>query len=139
MKQREITISVPKLDFEFKGLLAPDPETPEECVELCAGSDKALIQAFMAGFIVKAQSKVRGAVETNQKDDEKKLTGDKLVQFAQDQLNEYRYTGVRKAKAKKPVKVSKAALKEKGASAADIKQLDKLLALLADQGIEVTD
>lgn len=138
MKTREITISAPKVNVELTGLECREAEGWDDIVTLCGGKEDAAVGAFMAGWVVKAQSYVRGKVESNQKDEENKLEGDDLFKFAQDALNEYVYTGVRERKAKKKVKVSKAALKERGASAADLKSIDKLLELLGDQ-VEVTD
>lgn len=139
MKTREIQISAPKVGVELNGLQCPEAENWEDIVELCGGKEEPAISAFMAGWVVKAQSYVRGKVESNQKDEEKKLEGDELFDFAQSALSEYRYTGVRERKAKKKTKVSKAALKEQGASAADLKQMDKLMDLLAAQGVELVD
>lgn len=140
MKKREITISVPKLDLEFKGLQAPEAENWDDIVELCGGKPEAATQAFMAGFIVKAQSAVRSKVESNQGDEEKKIEDESsLFEFAQNLLDEYRYTGARERKPKKKAKISKTMLKEKGASAADIKNIDKLLSLLEGEGVELVD
>ena len=138
MKTKPAKVSLPKRFLEFN-LQARDPETLEEFVEMCGGSDKAAIQCGMSGWLVKAATHVRSGVAKNQDaEDGSKVEGEELVTLAQTLLDEFTYTGVRVAKKKAKTRVSRAALKEKGASAAQLKNLDALLELLGDD-VEVVD
>lgn len=140
MKQKQIKVSLPSRELEFK-LNAPEPQTIDEYVGLCGGKEDAAISCGMSGWYVKAQSHVRGVVEENQTSEEKgvPVKGPALGALAQKALDGFAYTGP-KARAKKAkVKVSKAALKEQGLSATELKGMDKLLAILASQGVEIEE
>ena len=140
MKSSEIKLSAPKYDVSLV-LIAREPENWDDAVELCGGDANAALSAFRAGWIVKAQSKVRQAVEgaVDPESEGETLEGDALLKFAQSELDNFVYTGPRERKAKKKTKISKAALAEQGLKASDLKQMDKLLAALSEAGIEVVD
>lgn len=140
MKSSEIKLSAPKHDISLV-LVAKKPENWGDCVVLCGGDENAAIQAFNAGWTVKAQSKTRGAIEEaiDPERDGGPMKEKDLLSFAQTTLDDFVYTGPRERKAKKVAKISKAALLEKGLKASDLKGMDKLFELLAAEGLEVVD
>lgn len=136
MKQKDLTVTVnsgEENELQLQ-LQAPEPETLDEYVELCGGDVNAAIKAAMAGWYVKAQSKIRNDVGKALESEEPPKDP---LSYAQDILNDFTYTGPRERKAKKKVKISQAALKEKGIKAGELKQMDKLLELLRQEGVEV--
>lgn len=115
-------------------LQAPVPETVEEYVELCGGKTDAALGAAMSGWYVKAQSKIRVDLDKELESDDP--PSDPAAR-AQEILDDFVYTGPREKKAKKPTRISKEALKEKGIKPAELKQMSKLLELLREKGVEV--